>query len=120
MNLHDVNRGIHEAQEAQARRPRPRLGPRQDRAVAVTRARAQLAGWSARRDLRRRSACRWCAAFPSAASTTRFAMTVAVVNVGDLDEAFEAGDEVTPESLCRPRTWPRAVTTSSRFWATAS
>jgi large subunit ribosomal protein L15 len=29
----------------------------------------------------------------------RFAADVAVVNVGDLNDAFQAGDEVTPESL---------------------
>jgi large subunit ribosomal protein L15 len=29
----------------------------------------------------------------------RFALTVAVVNLGDLEQRFEAGDHVTPESL---------------------
>ncbi len=29
----------------------------------------------------------------------RFALTVVTINVGDLEEAFSAGDEVTPESL---------------------
>ncbi len=29
----------------------------------------------------------------------RFAQTVAVVNLGDLDKRFEAGEEVTPETL---------------------
>ena len=36
---------------------------------------------------------------PKRGFNNRWALTVAVVNVGDLDQAFQAGDEVTPEAL---------------------
>ena len=36
---------------------------------------------------------------PKRGFNNKFALTVAVVNVGDLDSAFNAGDEVTLESL---------------------
>jgi large subunit ribosomal protein L15 len=36
---------------------------------------------------------------PKRGFNNRFAKTVLVVNVGDLNEAFKAGEEVTPESL---------------------
>ena len=36
---------------------------------------------------------------PKRGFNNKWALTVAVVNVGDLQEAFEAGDEVTPDSL---------------------
>ena len=36
---------------------------------------------------------------PKRGFNNRWAKTVAVVNVGDLNEAFKSGDEVTPESL---------------------
>ncbi len=36
---------------------------------------------------------------PKRGFNNKFALTVAVVNVGDLEGAFNAGDEVTPESL---------------------
>ena len=36
---------------------------------------------------------------PKRGFNNRWAATVAVVNVGDLDKCFAAGDEVTPESL---------------------
>ena len=36
---------------------------------------------------------------PKRGFNNRWAAIVAIVNVGDLDEQFEAGDEVTPESL---------------------
>ncbi|MBC8874654.1 MAG: 50S ribosomal protein L15 [Planctomycetes bacterium] len=36
---------------------------------------------------------------PKRGFNNRFALTVVTVNVSDLEKAFEAGDEVTPESL---------------------
>jgi large subunit ribosomal protein L15 len=36
---------------------------------------------------------------PKRGFNNRWAKSVLVVNVGDLDEAFESGDEVTPETL---------------------
>ena len=36
---------------------------------------------------------------PKRGFNNRFALTVVTVNVGDLEKAFEAGDEVTPHSL---------------------
>jgi large subunit ribosomal protein L15 len=36
---------------------------------------------------------------PKRGFNNRFAKSVVVVNVGDLDEAFKSGDEVTPETL---------------------
>ena len=49
--------------------------------------------------LPRRHDARSCAAFPSAASTTVGPRPSLIVNLGDLNDAFKAGDEVTPESL---------------------
>ena len=36
---------------------------------------------------------------PKRGFNNRFALKVAVINVGDLEDAFSAGDEVTPETL---------------------
>jgi len=36
---------------------------------------------------------------PKRGFNNRFALTVLAVNVGDLEKAFDAGDEVTPETL---------------------
>ena len=74
-----------------------RLGPRQDR-----RPRPQGPAVPRRLQRPRRSSraarCRWSAASPSAASTT-VAPEVAVVNVGDLERRFEAGEEVNADTL---------------------
>ena len=53
MNLHDVNRGIQEAQEAQARRSRPRLGHGKTSGRGH-KGQGHLAGWTRSGDLRRR------------------------------------------------------------------
>ena len=98
MNLSDVHRGVHKNRAAQAAGPRHRLGPGQD-----GRPRSQGPVVAQRRVVSRRSSkavrCRSCAAFPSAVSTTAGPRRVLVVNVGDLNEAFKSGDEVTPETL---------------------
>ena len=36
---------------------------------------------------------------PKRGFNNKFALQVAVVNLGDIEAAFEAGDEVTPETL---------------------
>ena len=98
MNLSDVHRGVHKHQAAQAARPRHRLRPRQD-------GRPRPQGPGSRNgvsflvDLSRRHDA---AGAPH--SQARFQQPLGArrspsVNVGDLNEAFKAGDEVTPESL---------------------
>ena len=49
-----------------------------------------------------------------------FALEVAVVNVGDLETRFEAGEEVNARHAQGHEAWSRASTTCSRSWATAS
>ena len=80
-------------------------------AAAATRARAQLAGWSAPGDLRRGR----LAADPPH-SQARLPQPLGrrswrSVNVGELDTAFDAGEEVTPDSAQGRKTWPRGATT---------
>ena len=48
---------------------------------------------------------------PKRGFNNRFALEVAVVNVGDLEAFFQPGDEVSPESL-RKNPWPNGPTTS--------
>jgi large subunit ribosomal protein L15 len=40
---------------------------------------------------------------PKRGFNNRWARSVAIINVGDLNEAFNAGDEVTPETLASAR-----------------
>jgi large subunit ribosomal protein L15 len=97
MNLADVNRGIHKHKK------RKRVGRGTGSGHGKTSGRGhkgqgQLAGWSApaifeggTSPLIRR--------IPKRGFHNAFAKSVAAVNVGELEEAYASGDEVTPESL---------------------
>jgi len=98
MNLNDVHRGIHK------NRRRKRIGRGKGSGLGKTSGRGhkgqgQLAGWTqhvtfegGRMPLVRR--------IPKRGFHNKWADVVAVVNVGDLDGAFESGEEVTLEALC--------------------
>ncbi len=97
MHLHDVNKGIHKHKK----RLRIGRGPGSGRGKTSGRGhkgQGQLAGWSAppvfegaRMPLIRR--------IPKRGFHNQFAREVASVNVGQLDEVFAVGEEVSPESL---------------------
>jgi len=97
MNLNDVHRGIHKhkARKRLGRGPGSGLGKTSGRGHKGQKARA---GWSAlptfeggQMPLVRR--------VPKRGFHNRFADTVAIVNLADLEKAFAAGEEVTPETL---------------------
>jgi len=97
MNLHDVNRGI------QKHKKKSRVGRGSGSGHGKTSGRGhkgqgQLAGWTlhpafegGQMPLYRR--------IPKRGFNNRWALTVRTVNVGDLNESFEAGTEITPELL---------------------
>ncbi len=97
MNLADVNRGI------KKHKKRKRIGRGTGSGHGKTSGRGhkgqgQLAGWSApptfeggTSPLIRR--------IPKRGFHNAFARSVAAVNVGDLQEAYNSGDEVTPQSM---------------------
>jgi large subunit ribosomal protein L15 len=97
MNLNDIHRGIHKY------KTRKRVGRGKGSGLGKTSGRGhkgqgQRAGWTAlptfeggQMPLVRR--------VPKRGFHNRFAANVAIVNVAELDEAFAAGDEVTPETL---------------------
>jgi large subunit ribosomal protein L15 len=97
MNLSDVNLGVHTA------RPRKRLGRGIGSGQGKTAGRGHKGQGS-------RNGVSFSPIFqggtmplvrriPKRGFNNRWAKTVIVVNVGDLNEAFKAGDEVTPETL---------------------
>lgn len=97
MNLHDVNRGIHKNKK----RTRIGRGPGSGHGKTAGRGnkgQGQLAGWTAhpafeggQMPLSRR--------VPKRGFHNRWALVVRSLNVGDLNDAFQDGAEVTPESL---------------------
>lgn len=97
MRLDDVNRGIHKNKK----RTRVGRGPGSGHGKTAGRGnkgQGQLAGWAAasifqggQMPLVRR--------IPKRGFNNRFAKSVAVVNVSDLEAAFEAGAEVTLEAI---------------------
>ncbi|HEV3418232.1 MAG TPA: 50S ribosomal protein L15 [Pirellulales bacterium] len=97
MNLHDVHRGIHKHKK----RLRIGRGPGSGRGKTSGRGhkgQGQLAGWSAhpvfegaRMPLVRR--------IPKRGFHNRWGATIASINLGRLDAAFAAAEEVTPETL---------------------
>jgi large subunit ribosomal protein L15 len=97
MRINEVNKGIHKNR----RRLRVGRGPGSGRGTTAGRGdkgQGQLAGWSAPAifegggtPLIRR--------IPKRGFHNRHALTIIDVNVEDLEEAFAAGAEVTPESL---------------------
>jgi large subunit ribosomal protein L15 len=97
MNLNDVHRGIqkHKKRKRLGRGPGSGQGKTAGKGHKGQRARA---GWKSpvtfeggQMPLVRR--------IPKRGFHNAFALTVAAVNLGDLDGAFAAGEEVTPESL---------------------
>ena len=97
MKLNEVNLGVHKHAQALPGRPRPGLGQRQDGGRGH-KGQGALAGWSAAAvfqggtmPLVRR--------IPKRGFHNRFAVNVATVNLRDLERVFQAGDEVTAETL---------------------
>ena len=97
MNLSDVNKGIH------THRKRKRLGRGIGSGQGKTAGRGHKGQWS-------HNGVSFLSVFqggtmplvrriPKRGFNNRWAADVAIVNVGDLNEAFKSGDEVTPESL---------------------
>jgi large subunit ribosomal protein L15 len=97
MNINDVNRGV------QRNRPRKRLGR------GIGSGQGKTAG-RGHKGQGQRNGVSFSPIFQGGASplvrripkrgfNNSWAMSVGIVNVGDLNEAFNAGDEVTPESL---------------------
>ena len=120
MDLTTVHTGMPEAQAQEARRPRHRLRPRQDRLAAAPRAStpAPAPGCPASRSTAARRRC--SAASRSAASANgTFAKTFNVVNVGDIDAAFDDGDDGRRSTPCGPRGWRKGRPTASVSSATA-
>jgi large subunit ribosomal protein L15 len=97
MNLNDVHRGIqkHKKRKRLGRGPGSGRGKTAGRGAKGQRARA---GWSSsptfeggQMPLVRRT--------PKRGFNNRWALAVAVVNVGDLESSFQPGEEVNPETL---------------------
>jgi large subunit ribosomal protein L15 len=97
MNLSDIHRGAHTA------KPRKRLGRGIGSGQGKTAGRGHKGQWS-------RNGVSFLSIFqggtmplvrrvPKRGFNNRWAKTVLVVNVGDLNEAFKSGDQVTPEKL---------------------
>jgi large subunit ribosomal protein L15 len=97
MNLSDVNRGIHKHK----RRKRVGRGPGSGHGKTSGRGhkgQGQLAGWSAPA-IFEGGASPLIRRIPKRGFNNSFAKTVVAVNVGRLDEAFAAGDEITVDAL---------------------
>jgi large subunit ribosomal protein L15 len=99
MNLSDIHRGVHTT------KPRKRLGRGTGSGHGKTAGRGHKGQWS-------RSGVSFLSIFqggtmplvrriPKRGFHNRFARTVLVVNVGDLNDAFNSGDQVTPEKLAQ-------------------
>jgi large subunit ribosomal protein L15 len=97
MNISDVNRGVHK------NRARKRLGRGIGSGQGKTAGRGHKGQWS-------RNGVSFLSIFqggtmplvrrvPKRGFHNRFGARVAIVNVGDLNEAFKSGDEVSPEAL---------------------
>jgi large subunit ribosomal protein L15 len=97
MNLNDIHRGVLKA------KPRKRLGRGIGSGQGKTAGRGHKGQWS-------HNGVSFLAVFQGGASplvrripkrgfNNRWAKTVLVVNLGDLDKMFKSGDHVTPESL---------------------
>jgi large subunit ribosomal protein L15 len=97
MNLDDVHRGIHKHKK------RKRLGRGKGSGQGKTAGRghkgqASRAGWS-RHPTFEGGQMPLVRRIPKRGFHNRWALRVVVVNVGDLEGAFEAGSEVSPQSL---------------------
>jgi len=97
MNLNDVHRGI------QKNKKRKRVGRGSGSGHGKTcgrghKGQASRAGWS-QHPVFQGGAMPLVRRIPKRGFNNRFAKTVAVLNVSDLEKAFQAGDEVTVELL---------------------
>jgi large subunit ribosomal protein L15 len=97
MKLHDVHRGI------KGHRKLKRVGRGEGSGHGKTSGRGhkgqtQLAGWTAPAIFEGGSSP-LIRRIPKRGFNNRFALTVAVVNLRDLEKAFESGDEVSPDTL---------------------
>ena len=97
MNLDSIHRGIKKRKSGQ------RVGRGTGSGVGKTSGRGHngqksRAGWSSHHTFQGGS-MPMVRRIPKRGFNNRWALQVAVVNVGDLEEAFAAGDEVTAESL---------------------
>jgi large subunit ribosomal protein L15 len=97
MNLSDVNRGVHTA------RPRKRLGRGIGSGQGKTAGRGHK-GQHARNGVSflpifQGGTMPLVRRIPKRGFNNRWARSVIVVNVGELNETFKAGDEVTPDAL---------------------
>lgn len=97
MNLEDVHRGI----TRNKRRRRIGRGPGSGWGKTAGRGhkgQKSRAGWS-RHPAFQGGAMPLVRRVPKRGFNNRFALTVATVNISDLERAFAAGDEVTPDTL---------------------
>ncbi len=97
MMLNDVNQGI------QKNKPRRRVGRGPGSGHGKTSARGHKgqksrSGWS-RQAVFQGGAMPMVRRIPKRGFNNQWALKVAVINVGDLEGMFEAGEEVTPETL---------------------
>ncbi len=97
MNLDDVHRGVtgHKKRRRIGRGPGSGFGKTAGRGHKGQKSRA---GWS-RLAVFQGGAMPLVRRVPKRGFNNRFALSVATVNVGDLEQAFESGQSVTPESL---------------------
>ena len=97
MMIHDVHRGI----KKYKKRRRIGRGPGSGHGKTAGRGhkgQQSRAGWS-RKPVFQGGAMPLVRRVPKRGFNNKFALTVAVVNVGDLEGLFAAGEEVTPETL---------------------
>ena len=97
MNLNDIHRGV------QKNRPRKRLGRGIGSGQGKTAGRGHKGQWSHNGvsflSIFQGGTMPLVRRIPKRGFNNRWAKTVLVVNVGDLNAAFKSGDKVTPESL---------------------
>jgi len=97
MNLNDVNNAVRQRK----RRKRVGRGPGSGHGKTSGRGhkgQGQLAGWSAHPTFQG-GAMPMIRRIPKRGFNNAFAPSVAIVNTGELEEAFGSGDEVTPQTL---------------------
>ena len=97
MNLDDIHRGV----KKNRKRKRVGRGPGSGHGKTSGRGhkgQGQLAGWTAA-SIFQGGTTPVIRRIPKRGFHNRFAKTVAIVNIGDIDSAFSAGDDVTLEAL---------------------
>ncbi|HEX3599464.1 MAG TPA: 50S ribosomal protein L15 [Lacipirellulaceae bacterium] len=97
MNLNDIHRGVHTA------KPRKRLGRGIGSGQGKTAGRGHKGQWAHNgvsfSPIFQGGASPLVRRIPKRGFNNRWAKTVAIVNLGDLNGAFKSGDMVNPESL---------------------